>query len=348
MQRIWGKLSLVAVDAILISLAYVTAFVLRLGPRETFEASPTIIRTLPVLLTVSLIVHLRHGLFNAILRYASLDTLIAVVRSVTISVLLSCLLLFLLFRLETVPRSIFIIYFMTALLLIGGVRFIVRVRRTDLKPRKGCRRVLLYGVGDTAALVLRGLGISRHLGYSAVGLIDDDPLQRGRHYLGIQVHGTPEILPGFLAEQEVDELWVCRTDVPGADLRRLYELTEGVEISIKILPRLEHALLGRDLGRFQEPDIDDLDMFDARHKIYFLKIQAGLARAQVAERNASRIRFTNVRGQPQRIRFKRNSRNWGGWTKFQSEMDLPKPQATAFQLKSRLGVLSDEYALPAK
>ncbi len=265
MQRIWGKLSLVAVDAILISLAYVTAFVLRLGPRETFEASPTIIRTLPVLLTVSLFVHLRHGLFNAILRYASLDTLIAVVRSVTISVLLSCLILFLLFRLETVPRSIFIIYFMTALLLIGGVRFIVRVRRTGLKPRKGCRRVLLYGVGDTAALVLRGLGISRHLGYSAVGLIDDDPLQKGRHYLGIQVHGTLQILPKLLAEQEVDELWVCRTDVPGADLRRLYELTEGVEISIKILPRLEHALLGRDLGRFQEPDIDDLLKRAPRH-----------------------------------------------------------------------------------
>ena len=118
MQAIRRKLALVALDAVLLSAAYFTAFWLRLDSDVFRDHVDTIFQTLPIVLSISLLVHLRHGLFNAILRYASIDTALAVFKSVSYSALISCLVLFLVFRLEGVPRSVFVIYGMTALLLI--------------------------------------------------------------------------------------------------------------------------------------------------------------------------------------------------------------------------------------
>jgi len=82
----------------------------------------------------------------------------------------------------------------------------------------------------------------------------------------------------------------------------------------------------------------------------FIRIQAGLSRAEVAEvrreKGHTTLAFREVRGQPQQIRFQRADGAWGNWEPFKPTMALPTDAPPAsFQLKSRLGVVSPTYPI---
>lgn len=254
------NLGLVGLDAVLLTAAYFGAFVLRLGHEGALGKLEIIAETLPILLSVSLFVHLRLGLFHSILRYASLETAFAVLKSTIISVAVTCTVLFLVFRLDDVPRTVFVIHGMAALLLVGGVRLAFRLRRrgAQRRHRASGTSVLLYGVEDTTEWVLRGLEKESAVAWKAVGLIDDEPLRHGRRLRGIKVHGGLGILEDVAQSTGAQELWVCIPGIAGARLRRVYDAARRAGLRTKILPRLESAILGSDLGRFQEPDIADL------------------------------------------------------------------------------------------
>jgi FlaA1/EpsC-like NDP-sugar epimerase len=247
----------VALDVVLLTAAYYSAFVLRVGWAESSRYLDTFWQTLPVILAISVLVHGWHNLYSGILRYTSTDTALAVLKSVLWAVLLSCLVLFLLYRLHRVPRSVFVIYGMEALLLIGGIRLVFRfpLRR---KPGQNATRVLLYGAGDTGELVLRGLRASFRFAYAPVGMIDDDPSKHGKQIHGVRIFGGVEALSGILERNRVDEVWVAVHKLAGERLRKVYEVSRARGVRVKILPRLESALLATDLDSFQEPDIADL------------------------------------------------------------------------------------------
>jgi FlaA1/EpsC-like NDP-sugar epimerase len=265
LRRVWLKATLVALDLVLLSLAYVSAFYLRLG-WEGLEGNLAVVaRTLPVVLAVSFVVHMRLGLFHAMLRYASIDTAAAVLKAVCYSVVASSVLLFLLFRLDGVPRTVFVIYGMAALLLVGASRLVVRWRCNRQRPNGETKGVVLYGANDTAELVLRGLQKSPGMEYAAVGLIDRDSVRHGRLIHGVKIHGGLGVLRDVAALHGAEELWVCVPGIAGEELRKVYEAASAVSLRVKILPRLESALLGADLGRFHEPDIADLLRRPPRH-----------------------------------------------------------------------------------
>lgn len=253
----WQRLGLVGMDAVLLSAAYGAAFVLRLGWPRALEYRDTFLETLPVLLAVSIPVHAHNGLYANLLRYASIETARAALKSVVLSVLVSCLVFFLLFRLEGVPRSTFAIYGMTALLAVGGARMSVRVLRSTSTPATATR-VALYGAGDTAELVLRGLAQKPALGYTVVALFDDDPRKTGGKMRGLPIR--PGLGDGdtLALGTDVAELWVCAKDLPGEKLRAIYKTATASGVSVKLLPRLHGALLGEDIPRFEEPKIADL------------------------------------------------------------------------------------------
>ncbi|MCC6445260.1 MAG: hypothetical protein IT210_17595 [Armatimonadetes bacterium] len=61
------------------------------------------------------------------------------------------------------------------------------------------------------------------------------------------------------------------------------------------------------------------------------------------------MNFSDVRGQPERIRLGSAGGRWTGWQPFETVMTLSVPFRPArYQLKSRLGVMSDLLEIPAK
>src|SRR5262249_33774432 len=44
-----------------------------------------------------------------------------------------------------------------------------------------CKRILIFGATDTARLAMRGLASDPVLGYEIAGVLDDDPMTKGKH-----------------------------------------------------------------------------------------------------------------------------------------------------------------------
>ena len=114
-----------------------------------------------------------------------------------LSVLLSAFILFVMIRLEGIPRSTIIIFFILLIIFTGGIRIGYRlVRDQSLAPIREIKdkvKILLIGAGDEAEAFIR----SSHKAdgpYHIMGVFDDDKGKWGRKLRGVNVIGAPEQL----------------------------------------------------------------------------------------------------------------------------------------------------------
>ncbi len=253
----WRKLSLVALDMVMLTGAYVFAFHLRVGSHFSLGLYNDIGRSLPVLLAVSFVVHMRLGLFNAILRFASIDTAITIFKSVLYSVLITALAVSVL-GIDQIRPGVLTIYGMAAVLLLGGSRMMARVLENRHEFTGKERRVVLYGANETTDIVLRGWRFLRQSGCLPVAIIDNDSTKHGHRIHGVEIGGGLAHLRDLAKTHDLQEVWVCVPGLSGAALRDVYEAAAPLNLRVKILPRLEHALIGSDLNRFHDVEIADL------------------------------------------------------------------------------------------
>ena len=84
-------------------------------------------------------------------------------------------------------------------------------------------------------------------------------------------------------------------------------------------------------------------------KVYFVKFQAGLSRAEVVgvqwEYKSPLLTFENIRGRPQHIRFRKSGGDWGVWLPFAESVHMRDRQSEYFQLRSRLHTVSSQFAM---
>src|SRR5487761_590443 len=148
------------------------------------------------------IAHYSHGL---IWRYASLPDLIGLARAVTLVVLIYFPLMFLVTRLEELPRSIVGINWLVLMALLGGPRFIYRllkdgslrnILRTDAS--RASVPVLLIGAGEGADLFIRTTYRDAQQAYRVVGIVSDDSERVGREIGGVAVLGTVDEIPSVV------------------------------------------------------------------------------------------------------------------------------------------------------
>ena len=106
-------------------------------------------------------IFLYSNMYQGIWRYASVEDLVAITKAVTLAILIFVPVLFLLTRLEQIPRSLPIIQWFVLMALLGGPRFLYRIfkdrRLEHVLSRTDHRRVavMLVGAGDAAELFIR-------------------------------------------------------------------------------------------------------------------------------------------------------------------------------------------------
>ena len=190
------------------------------------------------------------GLYRGIWRYASLPDLIGLARAVTLVVLIYFPLMFLVTRLEALPRSIVGINWLVLMALLGGPRFIYRllkdgslrnILRTDAS--RASVPVLLIGAGEGADLFIRTTYRDAQQAYRVVGIVSDDDQRVGREIGGIAVLGTLDALPAVVERlaargDKPQRMILTGRGLDGAAVRRLLDVTDGLGIPLARLPRL--------------------------------------------------------------------------------------------------------------
>ena len=257
---------LLALDVLMAGVTYVGAYLVRLDPVFYELYWPIIFRTTPLVLALAGISFLATGLYKSLPKYASLDTLIAVARSCTVAVALSALIIFLVWRGTSFPRSVPLIHWMLMFLALSGVRMLPRLGRYQtLIPLRAARAdripVLVYGAGDAGALVVREMLTGRNTAYWPVGFIDDDPAKQGRTVHSRPVLGTGADLQRIASEGSVQEVLVAIPSASGAELRRIVERCgeQAPGAVVKTLPALADLIEGRvSVTQFHQVRIEDL------------------------------------------------------------------------------------------
>ena len=149
-------------DLVLIVVAALGSFALRtdLGPLFIYYL-PQAYWLLGISLILKPLVFYVFGLYRRLWVYASIQELKLVVVAVTTASVLVSVVIVVLRAVQVLPffpRSTLPIDWLVTLILIGGLRFSLRIlsdsQQTAVAPRKSQRRVLIVGAGDAGALVV--------------------------------------------------------------------------------------------------------------------------------------------------------------------------------------------------
>jgi FlaA1/EpsC-like NDP-sugar epimerase len=242
----------------LVATAYYFAFLLRLDGGLEGRYQQQFWQTLPLLVSVRAVLFYRFRLFEGLWRYTSLWDLRTIVVATAVGSAILAGLVEWIVRLESYPRSVFILDMLLEIFLLGGVRLVGRMYR-ELGARTISRRILIFGAGDVGAMIAREMQRERQLGIQPVGFIDDDESKRGRSLHGVRVLGSRRDVPRILEATRPDELLVAIPHLSPRDRREVLNLLEGHRLTIKTVPGLKDLVDdGISLGAIRPLSIDDL------------------------------------------------------------------------------------------
>jgi FlaA1/EpsC-like NDP-sugar epimerase len=259
------SLAQLAVDGVLVALAYVLAYELRFG--DLPEGMPgryseLLARTIGPLVAGSLLVFAGFRLYARRWRYLGHRDFAAVVQAVVAATLLLAGYIALVKPVSlpsragevavTAPTSVFALFFLLTLVFVGGARFAAAAVHErplrGLRAPKDARGVLVVGAGDGGRAVVREVLRNPELGLRPVGFVDDDPRKRRLRIDGVPVLGSTGELARVLDEAEPDEVTIAIPSAPGTLRARVVRACRERGIPVRTLPTVFELLQGE--GRY--------------------------------------------------------------------------------------------------
>jgi FlaA1/EpsC-like NDP-sugar epimerase len=260
-HRLWQLLA----DGVLIALAWWLAFWLRFDRGFAAPYHRLMVETIGVVIAIKLVVFVLSGFYNRWWRYVSTRDMWGAARGVTIACILADLVVYFAHPVRgfPLPRSVAALDWLLLLAFVAGTRLIAR----SLIERPGAaslvvrgREVIIVGAGDAAQLVIREMQRTPGLGYTPIGLIDDDPRKKNLRLHGVRVLGTTADLPHILGDNLPDEVLIAIPSASGEERRRIVEITRNARVPVKTLPGL-YELIAGDLnlaGQIRPVEVQDV------------------------------------------------------------------------------------------
>jgi FlaA1/EpsC-like NDP-sugar epimerase len=261
-HRLWQ----VAVDAALIVAAWVLAWYLRFegAGRPVYYDRYVEWDVIVLVLGITLPVFVLFGFYNRWWRYVSTQDVWDAVRGVAVASVAAFLLFTALdFHPASVPRGIWVVNTLLLLAFVTGVRLLARTLIE--RPSAGTivargKEVLIVGAGDAAQLILREMLKNPALGYTPIGLVDDDPRKKNVRLHGIRVLGTTDELSHLLRDRRPDELLIAIPSASGEVRERVVEIARVEKVPVKTLPGLPELISGdfNLAGQIRPVQVEDL------------------------------------------------------------------------------------------
>ncbi len=238
------SVSLVLLDALLVVIAFILAYQLRINipwPEELPNQIPLrnytgllIVYVLAVIITLFL-----YRLYYIPRAISRIDQFYVVFTGVTIGTMMSVAISTFVFKgSESVldyPRVMIIYAWILSIILIMLGRVTHQIIRAGLR-RKGLGkdRLLIVGTGDMARIILQRIIWSPQLGYELVGIVNGSV--GVREILDVPVLGTPEDLPELIDKHAIDEVIIAMPERGHRETMRIMSYCERGRVSIKIFP----------------------------------------------------------------------------------------------------------------
>ena len=237
-------------DTAMAALSIVVSLYLRIGS-EILGYQPRLTALYIVSFTViAASVFLLTGLYRGIWRYASLPDLFNIARAVSLTVLVFLPVMFVLTRLEALPRSTLLINWFVLIALLGGPRLAYRLfkdRGLDHVLERARHRsvpVLLISAKDGADTFIREMIRDPRAVYRVVGVLADTPSRVGREICRVPVLGTIDSLEAVVERldrrgKRPQKLIITAQNLSGEQVRRLLDRADALAIPLARLPQAD-------------------------------------------------------------------------------------------------------------
>ena len=186
------------------------------------------------------------GIYKRIWRYASANDLIVIAKACLLSVACSSFLLFLITRLNDIPRSTLIIYLILLACFSGGSRVTYRLIRdrslTTIYNESKKIGVLLVGANDEAEAFIRSTSKSNSP-YNVMGILDNDKEKWGRKIREINILGSIKGIQNIRNENTIISKKLTKIIIADRNIKReeidyLLETTSSLGLSLSRIPKL--------------------------------------------------------------------------------------------------------------
>jgi FlaA1/EpsC-like NDP-sugar epimerase len=260
-HRLWG----IGVDAGLVALAWWLAWQLRFDQvRPVFYDRYLDWDIVLIVVALKLPVFVASGFYTRWWRYVSTRDMWSLVRGVGFATI-AVFLFFTLFELHParVPTGVWFIDLLLTLAFIAGSRLAARTLFERPRPRSIVARgkeAILVGAGDAAQLVVKEMLRNPALGYTPIGLVDDDARKKNLRLHGVRVLGTTADLAHVLRDHRPDEVLIAIPTAAGEVRERVVEVARREGVPVKTLPTLAELVAGDyDLIRQLRPvEVEDV------------------------------------------------------------------------------------------
>ena len=262
---------LIIIDIILIIFSLYLALLLRFdfGTAGEFSYYMYFYRlSIIPLIVITLIFNDIFHLYTSLWKYASIEELLSVVYSATISnvvfIVFSYFVNYKLFESHyyRFPYTVHIIFWILSVVSLGGIRFlyrVVEVNRVGTGSIEKPKKLLIIGAGDAGALLVKEIKRSNTLNYDIIGIIDDDNTKKGKLINGIKVIGGRDEIISACCDHEVEEIILA---IPSADLKtkkQIINLCKQTNCKLKTLPGVYEMIDGNvNLSKIRDVNIEDL------------------------------------------------------------------------------------------
>ena len=234
-------------DVCMAAISFPLSLYLRVGGEMYYFATSFLVEGMIIFTAVAALVFWLANMYRGVWRYASLNDLLAITKSVSLVILIFLPLLFLASRLQDVPRSLPLINWFVLLVLLGGPRFLYRKfkdrRLEHVLEATSANRVpaLLVGAGDSAELFIREQSRDKAAAYKLIGVIDETGGRVGREIHGVPVLGRLEDIENVVAQQlstKPQRLILTHDGIDGEKVRALLTFADRHGMTLGRLPRL--------------------------------------------------------------------------------------------------------------
>lgn len=160
-------------------------------------------------------------------------------------------------RVEYIAHTVMII-------LCLGMRMFVRLldrfaRMYMYRSTAESKRVIIYGAGSTAMMLMREFAQDKGLDYSIVGFIDDDETKKNMAFGGVKVLGSMQDVKKICRRYQADMIVLAMPRISVQRRKEIVQLCTQTGCTVKILPDFNKILVsGSAIGTMRNVEIEDL------------------------------------------------------------------------------------------
>ncbi len=209
----------------------------KIFPREITAYTRVDIKNVGIVYTLVVIaLQVIYGLYDTLWRYINVKELTQLlIVSLFANGVASVMVNIFFYRISLLFLLIHVMAVSLLILVSRMVFYMAEMKKTSLPDMKKKKNMLVIGAGDACIMLLGEMDFNNIYGYEPVGIIDDDPLKKGRKISGVKILGGRDKIAEAVEEMHVETIIFSIVNLDSENKKEILKLCTDVCPDVKVV-----------------------------------------------------------------------------------------------------------------